>query len=127
LEEVLGNLPVKVEFAYSCKDATVVHVIFESRPVSIVEGPEYMIHKFLHYGGAVSGSELHYSGCVEPICSFECQNVLRLFFNCNVIITFTQVELAEEDCYYCVFEYRGDSGKGTDIFDCDCVDLPVVE
>jgi hypothetical protein len=107
LEEVLGDLPVEVEFAYSCKDATVVHIVFELRPILIIEGPKYVVYKLLHYGGAVSRSKWHYSRCIEPICCFECQNVLQFFFNCNVIVTFVQVELAEEDRSNCVFEYRG--------------------
>jgi hypothetical protein len=52
---------------------------------------------------------------------------LRLFFNCDVIVTFAQVKLAEEDRSNCVFEYCGDSGQGTNIFDHDRIDLPVVE
>jgi len=123
----VGDLSVEVKFAYSCKDAAFIHVIFESGPISIIEGPKYVVHKLLHYGRAVGGSKWHYSGRVEPICSFECQNVLQLFFNRDVIVTFAQVELAEEDRSYCVFEYRGDLGQGTDIFDRDCIDLPVVE
>jgi hypothetical protein len=86
-----------------------------------------MVHKLLHYSGTVGRSKWHYSGRVELIHSFECQNVLRLFFDRDVIVTFTQVELAEEDCPNCVFEYRGDSRQGADIFDRNCIDLPVVE
>jgi hypothetical protein len=127
LEEVLGNLSVEVELTYSCKDATVVHIIFEPRPISIIEGPEYVVYKLLHYGGTVSGSKWHYPGHVKPVCGFKCQNVLRLFFNCDIIVTFAQVELAEEDRSNCVFKYCDDSEQGADIFDCYCVDLPVVE
>jgi len=65
-------LLVEVELTYSCKDATVVHVILELGPILIVKGPKHMVHEFLHYGRAVSGSKWHYSGCVEPICGFEC-------------------------------------------------------
>jgi len=126
-EEVLGNLPVEVKFAYPCKDTTVVHIVLELGPISIVEGPEHMVHEFLHYSGTVSGSKWHYSGHVEPIRSFECQNVLRLFFDRDVIVAFMQVELAEEDHSNCVFEYRSDSGQGADIFDRYRIDLPVVE
>jgi len=86
-----------------------------------------MVHKLLHYGGTVSRSKWHYSGRVEPICSFKCQNVLRLFFDRDIIVTFAQVELAEEDHSNCIFEYYGDSGQGTDIFDRNCIDLSVVE
>ena len=127
MEEVPGNLPVEVEFAYSRKNATVVHIVLEPGPISIIEGPEHVVHELLHYSGAVSGSKWHYSGHVEPICGFKCQNVLQLFFDHDVIVTFVQVELAEEDRSNCVFEYCGDLGQGTDIFDRDCVDLPVVE
>jgi len=126
-EEIAGDLLVEIELIYSCKDAAVVHIVLEPGPISIIEGPEHMVHEFLHYGGTVSGSEWHYSGCVEPIGCFECQYVLRLFFDCDVIVTFVQVELAEEDRSNCVFEYHGDLGQGTDIFDCDRIDLPVVE
>jgi len=118
---------VEVKFPYSCEDAAVVHVIFELRPVLVIEGPEYVIHKLLHYGGAVSGSKWHYSGHIKPIRGFECQNVLRLFFDHDIIVTFVQVKLAKEYRSNCVFEYGGDLGQGADIFDCDCVDLPVVE
>jgi len=118
---------MKVEFTYSCKDAAVIHVVLESGPISIIEGPKYVIHEFLHYSRAVSRSKWHYSGRIEPIHSFECQDVLRLFFDRDVIVTFAQVEFAKEDRSNCVFEYRGDSGQRTDIFDRNCVDLPVVE
>ena len=75
-EDIGGDLPVEVEFPYSCKDAAVVHVIFEPGPILIIEGPEHVVHKFLHYAGTVSGSKWHYSGRIEPVCGFECQNVL---------------------------------------------------
>ena len=101
---------MEVEFTYSCKDAAVVHIVLELRPILIIEGPKYVVHKLLHYSGTVSGSKWHYSGCIEPIGCFECQNVLQLFFDRNVIVTFAQVELAEEDCSNCVFEYCGDLG-----------------
>jgi hypothetical protein len=127
LEEVLGNLPVQVELAYSHKNAAVVHIVLELGPISIIERPEHMVHEFLHYSRAVSGSEWHYSGCVEPIGCFECQDVLLFFFDRDIIVTFVQVKLAEEDRSNCVFEYRGDLGQRTDVFDCYRIDLPIVK
>jgi len=75
-EKVAGDLLVEVELTYSCKDATVIHIILKLGPIMIVEGPEYVVHKFLHYSRTVSGSEWHYSGCVEPIYCFKGQDVL---------------------------------------------------
>jgi len=118
---------VEVKLTYSCKDAAVVHVVLELRLVSIIEGPKHVVHEFLHYSGAVSRSKRHYSGRIKPVCSFECQNVLQLFFDCDIIVTFAQVKLAEEDCSNHVFKYHGDSRRGADIFNYDCIDLSVVE
>jgi hypothetical protein len=100
---------VEVKFAYSCKDATVVHIVLEPGPISIIEGLEHMVHEFLHYSRTVSGSKWHYFGRIKPVCGFECQNILRLFFDHDIIVAFTQVKLAEEDHSNCVFEYCGDS------------------
>jgi len=54
-----------------------------------------MVHEFLHDGRAVSRSKGHDIGGVEAICGFEGQYVLQPFFNCNIVIPFSEVKLAK--------------------------------
>ena len=88
----------------------VIYVVFESWPILVVKGLEYVVHELLHHGRAVGGSEWHNCGCIEPISHLESQNILGPFFDCNVIVTFVQVEFAEEYCTDCIFEDGGDAG-----------------
>jgi len=71
VEEVTGDLPVKVKFADSSEDAAVVHIVLESGPISIIEGPKNMIHEFLHDGRTISRSKRHDIRNIKPICCFE--------------------------------------------------------
>ena len=58
---------------------------------------------------------------------FKCQNILGPFFNCNIVVTFTQVEFAEKYYTNCVFKDDGDVWEGADILDYDGIDFPVVK
>ena len=89
VEEVVGDLSVKVKFSFIGEYTIVIHVIFELRPVLIIEGLKHMVHKFLHHGRAVSRSKWHYYRGVEPLGSLKCQDILGSFLNYNIVVAFT--------------------------------------
>jgi hypothetical protein len=56
-KEVMGNLLVKVKFTFIDEYTIVIHIIFKLRPILVVEGLKYVVHKLLHYGRAVGRSK----------------------------------------------------------------------
>jgi hypothetical protein len=95
--------------------------------VFVVEGLENMVHEPLEGGGAVRGSKGHDTGGVEALGGFECEDVLGGFIDCDSIVPFSQVEFAEKNGTYGVFEDHADAGQGVHIFDGYCVYFSVVK
>ena len=95
VEEFSCNFPVEVQFVVTCKDATVIHVVFESGAIGVVEWLENVIHELLHYCRAICWSKWHYCGGIQSFCRFEGQYVLGFLFNGDIIVSFPEVELAE--------------------------------
>jgi len=52
---------------------------------------------------------------------------LGLFFDSNIVISFSEIKLAEEHGSNSIFQDHGDVGEGADIFDHDRIDFLIVK
>ena len=64
VEEFSCNFPVEVQFTFMCKDATIIHVVFESGAIGVIEWLENVIHELLHYCGTICWTKRHDRWCI---------------------------------------------------------------
>jgi len=58
------------------KDATIVHVVFESGAISVIKWLENVIHELLHYRRAICWTKRHDCWCIQSFSCFKGQYVL---------------------------------------------------